>query len=271
MRNLKEILYVREKELLNLIRMKQKQLKSAVEGTLYANQHENMIQFYRGVSNKAKKYLRKDDPLISQLAQKEYDQSVLDSAKQEVELIRRLTAFYDKKGDPESQYDRMLAAKRSRVKPFREPDDEYVRKWLAEPFPKFEITDASQGEYPNYYNDDGVKMRSKSELIIADVLRKKGIPYRHEYPLNLLDPETQRMKTVFPDFMILRVRDRKVLFWEHLGLLEKPDYFRKNILKIRTYEMNGYLPGYSLIVSFETSFAPLNIKLVEQMIEAYCV
>ena len=102
-------------------------------------------------------------------------------------------------------------------------------------------------------------MRSKSELIIADLLRKKRIPYRHEYPLNLMDPETQHMKTIYPDFMILRVRDRKVLFWEHLGLLEKPDYFRKNLSKIRTYEMNGYLPGYSLIISFETSFADVPI------------
>ncbi len=158
MHNLKEIMYIREKELLNLIRMKQKQLKTAIEGTLYANQHDNTIQFYLGISHKAKKYLRKDDP--------------------------------------ESLYDRMLSAKRPRVKPIREPDDEYVRKWLAEPYPKLEI-EASQGEYPNYYNDEGVKMRSKSELIIADLLRKKRIP--------------------------------------------------------------------------ETSFAPLSIKLIEQMIEAYCV
>ena len=270
MRNLKEIMYIREKELLNLIRMKQKQLKTAVEGTLYANQHDNTVQFYLGISHRAKKYLRKDDPLITQLVQKEYDKSVLDSAEQEIGLIGQLTAFYERKDDPESQYERMLSVKRPHVKPIREPDDEYVRKWLAEPYPKLEI-EASQGEYPNYYNDEGVKMRSKSELIIADLLRKKRIPYRHEYPLNLMDPETQHMKTIYPDFMILRVRDRKVLFWEHLGLLEKPDYFRKNLSKIRTYEMNGYLPGYSLIISFETSFAPLSIKLIEQMIEAYCM
>lgn len=52
-------------------------------------------------------------------------------------------------------------------------------------------------------------MRSKSEVIIADLLNKEGIPYRYEFPLYL-----KEFNTVYPDFTILNVRKRKEIYWE---------------------------------------------------------
>ena len=252
-----------------MIAQKKRALRGVSTDRLYASQHGKTVQFYRMPQDGHKEYLKADSTLIPRLAQKEYDQNVLKVAELEEKMVGKLVAFYDRQDTAELQYEKMLPAKRLYVKPIREPDDEYVRRWLAEPYPELVITDDSE-EFPNYYNDSGEIMRSKSEMIIAEMLRKKDIPYRHEYPLTLWDPEMRREKTIYPDFTILRVRDRQVLYWEHLGLLEKQNYLKKNLLKIRLYEINGYFPGQKLILSSETSFAPLNIRVIDQMIEAFC-
>lgn len=263
---IKEIVSVRETVLQQMIEEKQQALRCAGADRLHASPHRRTVQFYRILPDGSKEYLRSGSPWIPQLAQKEYDQNVLKAAEQEEKLLSKLAAFYDRREDPESQYEKMLPAKRLYVEPVWEPDDEYVRKWLARPYTGLKYPE----EYTDFVTDHGEKMRSKSEMIIANLLRKKGIPYRYECPLDLIDAENHCVETVYPDFTILRVRDRQKLYWEHLGLLEKPNYFKRNLRKIQLYEMNGYLPGQKLIVTYETSFVPLNVRLLDQMIEAYC-
>ena len=38
---------------------------------------------------------------------------------------------------------------------------------------------------PEYYTASGVRVRSKSEVIIADALDHAGVPYRYEYPTSV--------------------------------------------------------------------------------------
>ena len=60
-------------------------------------------------------------------------------------------------------------------------------------------------------------LRSKSEVIIANLLHERGIPFRYELPLSAPDG-TLRL----PDFTIA-VRGR-TYYWEHLGLLDQSQY-----------------------------------------------
>lgn len=60
-----------------------------------------------------------------------------------------------------------------------------------------------------FYTAKGEKVRSKSEVIIADVLSREGIPYRYEYPLYL-----KGIGKVHPDFTVLNVKQRKEIYWE---------------------------------------------------------
>lgn len=55
----------------------------------------------------------------------------------------------------------------------------------------------------------GMKVRSKSEALIAMLLDMNGIEYRYEAPLTLGD------HTFYPDFAIMRPSDRKLFYWEH--------------------------------------------------------
>ncbi len=70
--------------------------------------------------------------------------------------------------------------------------------------------------------------------------------------------------------MVLNVRKRKTLYWEHLGLLSEYDYAQKNFSKINDYE-EGIMLGKDLIIIMETGDAPINTKLVEEKLKLYCL
>ncbi len=117
---------------------------------------------------------------------------------------------------------------------------------------------------PEYYADNGVRVRSKSEIIIANMLENTGVPYKYECPLDLA-----AKGTVSPDFTCLNVRTRKEYIWEHFGMMDDEEYANKNVQKINAYEEKGYICGVNLIMTFETSRVPVNTNVVREMIERF--
>ena len=107
-------------------------------------------------------------------------------------------------------------------------------------------------------------MRSKSEVMIADALSKANIPYRYECPLRLGNA------VVHPDFTVLRSSDREIVYWEHFGMMDDPEYCHKALQKIRLYEKCGIYPGIRLIITMETSYLPINLTVIGDAIRTYC-
>ncbi len=261
MRDLKEAIRARERFLLDLIQRKQRALKGTPEGSCFTSSHRKTTQFFHRMPNGDRIYLKKDDKLIWALAQKEYDQNVLDAAEREIKQIHKLRSLYDDADQAEDQLGRMHPVKQPFVSPIVQPDGEYAREWLNKPFVRSDYHE----EHLIYNTEKGEKVRSKSEVIIANLLRSRGIPYKYECPLTLRD------SSVSPDFTILRIRDRKELYWEHLGRLDDPKYIARNHKKIRDYERAGIFPGTGLILSGETAAEPFDTRLAEQMIREYCL
>ena len=138
-------------------------------------------------------------------------------------------------------------------------DEEYAREWQETPY---------QGKLflagdPDYRSLKDERMRSKSEVIIANLLNSLGIPYKYECPLTLKDGAV-----IYPDFTILNKRTREVIIFEHLGKLGEERYAAKNIKKINSYLLEGYIPGINLILSYESDTVGLNIKAVEAELRA---
>ena len=117
---------------------------------------------------------------------------------------------------------------------------------------------------PEFYTTKGERVRSKSELIIADLLEKEGVPYRYEYPIYL-----KGLGKIYPDFTVLNVRKRKTIYWEHLGMMDDSEYVDRALKKIATYEQNGIFPGENLVLTYETRTNPINQKMVMLMIQHY--
>lgn len=68
-----------------------------------------------------------------------------------------------------------------------------------------------------YATEKGDMVRSKSEVIIANILFRSGIDYIYEQPLQCPDKQI-----ISPDFTIYH--NGRTFYWEHLGLLGKSDY-----------------------------------------------
>ena len=107
-------------------------------------------------------------------------------------------------------------------------------------------------------------VRSKSEKIIADLLYRKGIPYHYEPELILRDGTK-----IYPDFAVLNLKHRKTIYWEHLGMMEDPEYSEKAVRKISAYIKNGIFPGEQLILTAETKEFPVNVREVKILIQHY--
>ncbi len=97
----------------------------------------------------------------------------------------------------------------------------------------------------------------------AAALDRAGVPYRYECPLRLGGLH------LHPDFTLLRIADRKELYWEHLGLADDEEYMNTALLRVRTYEQCGIFPGEDLIVTMETGAQPFNATVIEHMIRHY--
>lgn len=84
----------------------------------------------------------------------------------------------------------------------------------------------------------GELVRSKSEVIIANLLHAASIDYEYERQLTIGGAPQDK----FPDFTIEDDDTGITYVWEHLGMLGDPGYERRWIEKKRWYRENGILP-----------------------------
>lgn len=54
-------------------------------------------------------------------------------------------------------------------------------------------------------------------------------------------------------------------------MMDNSAYAEKALLKIESYEKNSIYPGKQLILTHETASRPLNIKIVESLIEEFLI
>ena len=140
---------------------------------------------------------------------------------------------------------------------------EKVKQWQDEVYMK----SLMYPENLRYETEQGDVVRSKSEVIIANILyqNRKDILYKYERPLEVM--ENGRQKTIYPDFTILNKHTGKVTYWEHAGLMDDSYYANEFVRKINTYIANELLLGRDVVVSFESLSNPLDIKVVKRLVK----
>ena len=105
----------------------------------------------------------------------------------------------------------------------------------------------------------GYKVRSKSEVLIADRLYEEGILFHYEE----LRPEFG--DNVSPDCYIPIMPSERYV-WEHFGAMDKENYFNRNRGKILDYLDHRWLPGINMITTYETKKQPLSEEMVDHKI-----
>ena len=239
----------------------EKRLESSPEGTLRIATKPSGYQFYQKVEsyNPGDYLTKKNNSLITQLAQKDYDKRLLATLQKQLKIIERFLASYDPRAAIEV-YEQLSEPRKQLVTPVYPSDEEFVRQWLSVPYKKLGF----RNEDPEYYTENNERVRSKSEIIIANTLKSNNIPYRYEFPVY-----EEGVLIAAPDFNCLNVRTRKEYYWEHLGMMGDAGYVNNNIRKIEKYALAKDFDESRLILTFETDKHPLNTKIIDAKIRRY--
>ncbi len=195
---------------------------------------------------------------LRRVIQRDYDVSVKRKLTHLRNTLERFLQQYNI-DEIEKVYDKMAEPRKKLAIPLIEPDDMFLARWRSVQYEHMPIENDT-----SFYSKGGVRVRSKSELMIADILEQKGIPYRYEFPLYL-----KKTGIVRPDFLCLNIRTRKEFLWEHFGMMDNIAYANNNILKIRNYEQEGFISGKNLIFTFETSQCPISSVVIRKTIDEY--
>ena len=259
---IKKLLETRCNYLLQLKDEKEKALKKAPQGCLRVCQQGNATRYYKRSDPKDFNgvYIkRKDIGVAQKLAQKDYDKKVLCNSEKELYAIKK---YFEHCPEiyAEEIYENLHKERQKLIQPICRTEEEYVREWESVSYAPKGFDEMS----PEMYTAKGERVRSKSEIIIADALSREGIPYRYECPIRL-----KGYGKFYPDFTVLNVKKRKEMYWEHLGMMDDSDYVEYALQKIRIYEENGIYTGENLILTYETKKNPINQKIVNRMISRY--
>lgn len=210
-------------------------------------------QYYHitGSSAKLGKYIDVGNTdLAKALATRGYEEKVLAAAKREyADIVRFLEK--EKMTRVEDIYGKLNERRKLLIEePIVLSDADYAKKWEYDDW----VPNTYREEEKVYPTVKGDFVRSKSEAMIANAYYELGIPYRYEDIVKL--PGNKRK---YCDFSLLKIQERKVIYHEHLGMIDDADYRKNSLIKINEYASAGILLGDNLIITYETSYCPLNI------------
>ena len=252
-----DILKKREELLSRTIDRLDEKIDTLPEGSIRVKHKAGTFHYLYYQGDKTIKYLRKNDcETIKNLIQKKYLKLVQKAVKQEVKALSKAIELYPKT-KMERVYEELPSELKEHALPIIPDDDQFAAKWQAEPFKPKPFKKGA----PKYYTLKGERVRSKSEVIIADRLFAKGIPYKYECPLWVENG------FIHPDFTILRMSDRKVVYHEHCGKMTDPEYTKDIPERANKYARIGIFQGDRLFYTFESAECPLDIEALDAFIE----
>ena len=254
----------RYNELKDILQAKEANLGKVPPGKIHILNAKSQPQFYlrKDSSEKSGEYISKaNDAKLNLYIQKSYDEKIVKYIRKELSILE----IFLKKSDNypmqiQQLYSNLHHDIKKHILPLDMSDDDYRERWQKLPFEGKPIPDY----IPYYETSKKERVRSKSELNIANALEKNGIPYKYECPI-LLDNGT----IIHPDFTLLHVKERKEIYWEHRGMMDDKEYARNSVARMKTLMKNGIWIGKNLIITEETSTNPLGTNEIESVIENY--
>lgn len=92
--------------------------------------------------------------------------------------------------------------------------------------------------------DPNLMVRSKSEVIIANELISANLKFKYEEVFN------RDGHQCLPDFMFVDLSD-EIVIWEHLGMLDVPEYKASWEKKLKFYNSIGFVEGKNLFTTYD--------------------
>ena len=187
------------------------------------------------------------------LAQKMYLSKALSDKKNELKCIEfylkhRKNENYSDMLGPDSPYRELLVVQNT-----------IADEWEYAPYEK-------SHDHPEHLTvpaPKGEMVRSKSEAAIAQSLFNHKIPYRYEEIHDIYG------SLIATDFTILHPKTHKIFLWEHFGRCDDPGYQGTVDYKMYRYIRAGYLPGRTMITTYEDSSHPFVYLDAEEVVQRF--
>lgn len=128
-----------------------------------------------------------------------------------------------------------------------------VKAWIEEPYeqgtfmPEKKVHITSRGE----------KMRSKNEVLHAEIMYRNHIPFRYEPVIHI------GTTALILDFEAMRIRDAKIFYAEHCGMPHNKEYMARHKRKMELYESVGIVPWDNLIVTYGDINGNIDVRAIE--------
>ena len=235
-------------------------LEGAPQGTLRISRRGSKVQYYHITDPRdtCGKYIRKENvDLVKRLAVKAYSQKLLRRAMRELQALERYLKVVEEE-NPDDVYEEIGEIRQRMVEPILLSGKKMAEIWSKQAYDE-------NPYHPNekmYETRRGEKVRSKSEVLFANNYDEMDIPYLYEKPLQLKDGGC-----FYPDFTIFDIRRKRLVFHEHFGMMDDPEYRAKCFRKIDRYRKNGIFVGKNLIVTFEGEGTILNMREYREMLK----
>ena len=128
-----------------------------------------------------------------------------------------------------------------------------VKAWIEEPYEKGDF----MPEKKVHVTSRGEKMRSKNEVLHAEVMYRNHIPFRYEPVMHI------GTITLILDFAAMRIRDAKIIYAEHCGMPHNKEYMARHKRKMELYESVGIVPWDNLIVTSGDLNGNIDVRAIE--------
>lgn len=258
--NYYDLLVQRKKELSIAIQKAQKAISMAPEGRLRAEKTATSVHYYlvSDATSLCGNYIPLSNvSLISELANKAYAAKLVKYAEQEIEDINYVLRR-NNNGKAEKVFDTMNEYRKPYVSPILLSPQEYARRWMEK---RYNIN-PYKPEERIYETDRGEFVRSKSEMVIANIYNDMGVPYRYESEIRLSNGGVR-----YPDFVALKVSTGEEFYHEHFGIMDDFYYRNDALRKIHEYSENGIVLGKNFYVTFEGQGSALFSRDIRSLIK----
>ena len=159
-------------ELSSVVAALSKRLSRAPIGVLNVSPHRGGFQYFRVTAKTGRKgeYIPEEKmSLASAIAQRDYDVKMRAELQKLRGVLEKCVAKYDA-SVAENLYALLHPARRSLVTPLVYPDEDFVARWSAVKYAGRDF----DADVPVLMTARGERVRSKSEIIIADALFRRG-------------------------------------------------------------------------------------------------
>ncbi|MBQ9015722.1 MAG: hypothetical protein IJ109_06330 [Firmicutes bacterium] len=188
-----------------------------------------------------------DSDLLRQLADKEYARVALNIIDHDLRILSRIPKQllpYSQEAILTGMHSAYQSLAGSCFRIVRQAQGVFhrQREWAMEPYEQSDY----RPEEKIHTTTRGLNVRSRAELLIAEMLYKFDIPFRYEQVIWI-----GRYKMA-PDFTFLD-RDGNEFYWEYCGMMSLPEYRDRQIWRRRTYENAGITEWENMIYTYDAT------------------